>query len=434
MNCQSFQENVTDLIGPGTDPERVTALEAHAAACPACAAWLAEMRRTRDALRPLHRVEASTRFKEGVMKRIREMEESEKMEAVRPRRVLRWRPALAVAAALIIACAALLSLYGKGGNKAYALERIIEATRGLRFIHIMKMDPVEEGSAGEVWAQFDGQAGKLVQMRLDFPHTEDGPKVVLWQAGKATVWFKKKNSLLTVSEPALLERMKMSARDFDPRQILEGLYNKSKAGKVRIQSTVPAGVKGLFNLVVTGVDDSSWREVYTVDLATRLVSKIEKYRQKDGKEERIASIKYLDYNNPAVAEAFKIEPPKDVIPVDQTAREIGLAKGNLDDKTIAIKVASEFFEALVAEDYDKAGLLMEGIPGARLKGMLNGLKFVRIVKIGDAVPHPIPSTGGLQVPCEVEMEKDGKKATQTFKLGVREVYNHPDRWDIFGGF
>jgi hypothetical protein len=248
----------------------------------------------------------------------------------------------------------------------------------------MKFDPVAKGSAGEMWTQFDEQ-GKLVHLRTDFPDTEDGPKVVLWEAGKATVWFKKKNTLLTVLEPGMLERMRMSINDFDPRLILDGIYNKGKAGKVRIQSTMPTGVKGQFNLVVTGVDNQTWREVYTVDLNTRLVSKIEKYRQQGGKEERLGSFHYLDYNNPAVAEAFKVEPPKNVMPVDQTLREIGLAKGNLDDKTIAIKVASEFFEALVAEDYDKAGLLMEGISGEWLKKRLaeEHMKFVRIIKIGD---------------------------------------------------
>ena len=48
-------------------------------------------------------------------------------------------------------------------------------------------------------------------------------------------------------------------------------------------------------------------------------------------------------------------------------RTIGLEKGDLTNDEIAAKVAREFFEALIAEDYAKAGLLLEGMPAERMK-------------------------------------------------------------------
>jgi hypothetical protein len=38
------------------------------------------------------------------------------------------------------------------------------------------------------------------------------------------------------------------------------------------------------------------------------------------------------------------------------------------------------------------------------------------------------------VPCIVEIEVNGKTGEQKFdRLGVRQVYNQPGRWTIFGG-
>ncbi len=120
--------------------------------------------------------------------------------------------------------------------------------------------------------------------------------------------------------------------------------------------------------------------------------------------------------------------------IDQTIQEVGLAQGKLSDEEIAVEVVRQFFEALIAGDYAKAGKLLEGIPSDKMQQMFGQIKFLRIVSIGPVAPHPIPETKGLVVPCTVEVEKDGEISQWKLeRLGVRQVYNQPGRWTIFGG-
>jgi hypothetical protein len=122
--------------------------------------------------------------------------------------------------------------------------------------------------------------------------------------------------------------------------------------------------------------------------------------------------------------------PKDVVTIDQINRKIGAEKGSLTDNEIATKVARQFFEALIAEDYEKAGLILEGIPAEKMKEMFGRFKFQRIVEIGKPGPGPRPEMQAIQVPVTVEM-----KGSQTRKFAplIRPVYGHPDRWGICGG-
>ena len=54
-------------------------------------------------------------------------------------------------------------------------------------------------------------------------------------------------------------------------------------------------------------------------------------------------------------------------------------------------MAKEFFEALIAEDYAKAGLLMEGMPAEKMKEMFGRFKFQRIVEVGKPVAGSTPT-------------------------------------------
>lgn len=429
MNCKTFLENSTDLLMPGTPPEQRAALAAHARECPACAAYLAGLQATRAALRPSREITASSDFKERVMKKIEETN-----PAIRPASGHRffWKPALA--AALLIALGiAVFSFYTtRGGNQAFALEKLLETARSVRFIHMLS-EPWAGDHVKDIWAQFDDK-GNLLKMRSDFPdNPSDGPKIVLWQEGKAQVWFKRKNVLLTVDEPAILERYKMTIKDFDPRILLEGLYNRQKAGELKIQAagTINGGV---VSFLVTYKNQPDRQDVYKVTLATNQVESVEKFQLKDGKPVSLGKISFSDYNNPAVAAQFTLEVPKDMLAIDQTRPDIGLEKGTLSDKQIAAKVAQDFFTALIAGDYDKAGLLCGGINGPFLKKGLSKTPYQRIVKIGDPTPDPDKRTQALQVPCDVEVTSGSTgNLVKTQTLYIRPIYNHPNRWAISGG-
>ena len=91
-------------------------------------------------------------------------------------------------------------------------------------------------------------------------------------------------------------------------------------------------------------------------------------------------------------------------------------------------------EALIAEEYGRAGAICMGIPAERMKQACGKFAFLRIVSIGTPTPHPEPRTRFLQVPCEVEMRVDGKTQVETLNLNIRSMENQPDRWVVGGGF
>ena len=103
----------------------------------------------------------------------------------------------------------------------------------------------------------------------------------------------------------------------------------------------------------------------------------------------------------------------------------------LSDEEMAKKVAREFFEALIAEDYKKAGIILEGVPAEAIKKSFGRIKFLRIVEIGQPTPHR--KTRSLRVPVKVGLESKGKKAIQQFSPLIRHAYKQPNRWVICGG-
>lgn len=422
MNCDSFRENAMNLIAPGAEPDAAQ-LADHAARCPACAQYLAEMQSTLALLKPSCEIKASAQFKERVMKKLMENDEQPqivKMKSDRSRRLLPWWKALAAATLLVAGYLGFMSFTKRDAGSAWAVEKTMAAYEGLKFIHI-QIKPVTPDHAAEMWAQFDGK-GNLEIMRFDFAETADGPKVVLWQQDKAQVWFKKKNSVAVVKEPQILKRMKMTVNDFDPRALVAGALRRASK---------PASVTAS-DIAIDMPSSPDLREVFHIDPKTNLVTSFEKFKKSGDKEELLNRFRYLDYNDPKVAEAFKLPIPADTLRVDETTQAIGLAKGVLSNEAVAVQVVREFMEALIAKDYAKAGKLYGGIPAATLEKNLGAMRVLRIVSIG--VPTPFKANGSLKVPCKVEVEKDGKKEIwEPYGPFVRQVYNQPERWEICGG-
>jgi hypothetical protein len=129
--------------------------------------------------------------------------------------------------------------------------------------------------------------------------------------------------------------------------------------------------------------------------------------------------------------------PADVYRVDQVAQDVGLPQGNMTDEEAVVACVREFWEAVKARDYEKAGMMFGGIPAPKMQEWFGGMKIVRVVSIGEPTPHPIPGVGGFTVPCAVEFENpDGSTFMKEFpRIAVRPVdqENNPDRWNIHGG-
>jgi hypothetical protein len=334
------------------------------------------------------------------------------------------------AAVLIAATIGTVIFHRQFATVAYALEQTLEANLGLRSIHI-RVEPAE-GGLREAWAEF-GENGKLLRLRMNFPNTEDGEKEIVWQADKAEVWFKTKGRVLVMRDKKTAEKLSKELAAFDPKVIMERLHKAQSNGKVKIDTEASSTEGGPITLVVSFNDSPDKQEIYKVNPRNKLVEQLEKYRLVDGKFELTDRIEFMEYNQTIPPATFVLNIPANVPRIDWTTQEVGLPKGDLTDDQIAVKVAREFFEALIAKDYGRAGSIFSGLPAAKMEEVFGKIEFVRIVSIGDPTPHPDARMRFLQVPCEVELRVDGQTHVKKFQPNVRAVEGQPDRWLIGGG-
>ena len=244
----------------------------------------------------------------------------------------------------------------------------------------------------------------------------------------------------TFAEQKLIDQMSRFVERNNPQKTVEHLSILQTKGKVKIEIDKPSDKSEPIVVTATYLleSPSGRREVLFVDQATKLVMATEYYQLKDGKYEHQGTMEFYDYNQLIEAEMFSLddEVPADVMQVDYTTQEVGMAQGELSDKEIAVEVTQQFFEALISKDYDKAGKLLAGIPGNRIQQMFGNINFLRIISIGSPAPHPNPRNKGcLIVPSVVEIEKDGIISEWKLdRLGVGQaIHNQPGRWIVFSG-
>lgn len=339
---------------------------------------------------------------------------------------------LSVAAATVTTLAVSLILYVvlfSTSTEAYALEQTAQANKQITSFHV-KITPAAE--LGEAWIEVNPD-GTPRRARMDLKSPDDGDKVIILSGEEAEVWFKaKKTRLLTTAKNALKDLM-AKRNIFDPKFAFEQLQAQQKAGEVQVVTKPPAKKGDPITLTVMSKDMPDRRAVYDVDPDSKLVKRVTEFRRRDDQWQQVELRTYLDYNQPIDPTVFQLDVPKDVITVDQLNRKIGLAKGDLSDNEIATRLAKEFVEAAIAEDFQKAGAIYGGIPAEELKRRFEKarIKFLRLIEIGK--PTPNAKTRSLLVPVEVEVEVDGKKMIIEISPSSRAVEGQPDRWQIIGG-
>jgi len=451
MNCREFRGYLDNLIAQGMNPSLKLDLTAHAADCADCRRDYEGAMHTLALLQPSGRTEVSTELKERIMKTLTVLENA---EARRPQDVPLvkriWRPSLALGAVVVFAALAVALVLFRPAAPVYALEETIEANEQLRSIHL-ETTLATQGCVTEVWAQFD-ENGEVEILRMNFSDTEDGPKDVVWENGKATVWFRAKGSVVTVKEENLIERLKAEFGTWDPRRLVKDVHTDQSKGKSDIRMTISNGptittvvadtasgpeersadaIEPIV-LTVSATSEPEREDVFVIDPATKLVKQHDRYQLCDGKLDLVWSTEYLEYNEPLDPSVFALDAPQDAVRIDETTQEVGLVQGNLSDNEIAKKVVREFFEALIAKDYAKAGRMYEGLPADKAKEAFGHLQVVRIVEIGEPTPH-LPSQS-LRVPCKVEVGADGETHIwEPYGPVVRQLYQQPERWALHGG-
>ncbi len=350
---------------------------------------------------------------------------------------------LAAAAAIILGITFSFTILDKTTSTAYALEQTIQASHSVRYLHIKSFKKGME-EPKEFWLEFDEQGG-VKNFRFHMPEWDspsDGAKVVIWQQGKATIWFKKKNTLVTVKDKRSVDHILTFVQLFDPKLAVLRFAELEKNGLAKIKIKEPSNKAEPIVITATYSPECKKlgvpidRTVLFVDQTTKLITSMESYSlTEDGEYELIDWIEFYDYNHQIDPAMFVFDNlPSDIMQIDQTTQDIGLEQGNLSEEEIAIKVVREFYEAVIAKDYAKAGRIYGNIPASRIEEMFKELKIVRIISIDEPKPHPIPGVGGFMVPCKLEIEKDGIKSVfEPYGPAVRAVYGQPNRWNIHGG-
>jgi len=361
------------------------------------------------------------------------------------RRIIMKSPITKLAAAAVIIVAVVLSInvWNKTAPTAYALEQTVQASHSVRYLHIKDFKKGME-EPKEFWLEFDKQGG-VKNIRAHMPEWEspsDGAKVVIWQQGKARIWFKKKKSLLTIKEKRFADHMLAMVQLFDPKLAVPRFSELEKLGLARIEieerskETEPVTVTATYSPECKEFGLLADRTVLFVDRATKLVTSLESYSlAENGEYELMSRTEFYDYNRQIDPTMFVLDDlPSDVVQIDQTTQDIGLEQGELSNEKIAVKVVREFYEALIERDYMKAGRIYGGVPAKAMEERFTDLKVIRIISIGEPKPHPSPGVGGFMVPCKLEVEKDGiRSAHEPYGPGIRPVHGHPNRWGIHGG-
>jgi hypothetical protein len=112
--------------------------------------------------------------------------------------------------------------------------------------------------------------------------------------------------------------------------------------------------------------------------------------------------------------------------------DVGLPQEELSNEEIALKLAREFCEAVLAKDYTKAGKLMGGVQAEEIRqNMTDNCKLLRVVSIGLPRLHE-NEPDHFRVPVKVEVEIDGKKEVIEEEFDVEPVEGRPGWWKIEG--
>jgi hypothetical protein len=425
--CEQHQDQMTDHVLGLLDQQQQEALLNHIQTCTACANALRKTQENHNMLSAMGR-----QFEADMPDRIDRCIDVFNQAEPQPsaKQIKHWRNIMSTplvrittAAVVIIAAVLAFTLLDKSVTTTYAIEQTIKANRGLHFIHL-KYEPAGTG-VEELWAQFDVD-GELQCLRMNFPNTEDGPKDVVWKESKAEVWFKAKQSIAVFREKNVLAQLKMSYRHFDPKLMGEQLYQAQIEDSKQIAIQHPQSKDDPITITWTRNGD---RVVYAVDPETKLLQQYVKYRLKDGDYKFVGRTQYLDYNQSVDPDIFILNPPADVVRADQTTQEVGMAQGTLNDEEIASELARQFLQALIDQNYTKAGKLIANVPAKWVKQQPFGkTKYMRIVSVGK--PEPYPANDSFRVPCQVEIEKDGQLTIQSIAPCARQVYGQPERWQV----
>ena len=349
----------------------------------------------------------------------------------------------AVAAAFIIVVGLSIKFLDKTVTPAYSIEQTIKTYSDIRYLHVYYY-PVTNGDlAKEAWIQRD-KNGDVENIRVNLYNHEGKNKhtVMIWRKGITLIWRQHENTLEIDESGDYTPVMIGFAERFSPDYAIEHLYKNQDEGRCQIEIQENSDENRQIRITARYFPGQYFtypkgqkeiNDVLSVNPKTKLVTQIETYIASEGGME-LQGV-YKDYDSqsfdPSIFDIEK-ETSDDTIRVVHynvdEGIEIGIEKSSLTNEEADNVLIQEFFKALIAKDYTRAGLLFGGMPPDEVKAKFDEIKIVNLVSIADRVA----SGDGLPsyYPCVVEIEENGRISLWQPRVHIGKVtpQNTNRRW------
>jgi hypothetical protein len=320
----------------------------------------------------------------------------------------------AAAAVIIIALYLLLQIPSGLLPTAYGLQDTIEAYSSIRWLHIYESHTISNGTrATEIWLGCDEQ-GNVTRMRLQSDDVGEpvGSLVIAGNSESSQAWLARHNlELVGYGDPSVL--LSYDVSELDPKFLFERLFEQEKRDEAIVDVNEPKDKREAVIITVTyprGSRSENWKKVFYIDQATKLVTKIDKFELRDEVFQHIKTLKFFDYNQQIDQMMFTLDGdvPAGARVVDLSEVHVGLLQRDMTDEEVATAITQQFFEAVIAKDFYRAGQLYLGAPDFLVEQAFMGANVVKIISVGPAHPDPDPDSDRMISACKFLAEFGGQ--------------------------
>jgi len=355
-------------------------------------------------------------------------------------RIIMKSPITKIAAAAVIILTAGIFLYTNSlVPAAYALQDTINAYDSISSLH-MKENIIEMGWTKDTWLECD-MYGNINRIRFDTPYCGEltGSLAIVGSRNHGEAWLGRHNlHLVGYGDPSCILGFDVS--QIAPKGLVERLYKQQELGEIILDVNEPREKNKPIVVTVNYPEGSlseSWKKLFYIDQATKLVKKIDKYELRNEQYQHVTTTEFSDYNqmiDPAMF-SFKGEIPDDALVMDVTDVEVGLLQGDMTDKEVVKEITRQFFEATIAGDFSRAGQLYLGAPGSLIEQAFIGVIPLEIISIGPAKPETDPDSKEYVCSCKIMLKLNGQYHeldVSMIKVSQISTEQEPRRWIIIG--
>ena len=356
-------------------------------------------------------------------------------------RIIMKSKMIKLAATAVIIIALYIGLQVPSGlvSTAYALQDTIEANNSIRWLHIYESETIfQETRTSEIWLGCDEQ-GNVTRMRFQSDNVGEpvGSLTITGNSEKSEAWLSKHNlRMVGCGDPSVLLRYDVS--ELDPKFLFQKLFEQESRNEAIINVNEPMEKRKPIIVTVTypqGHRSENWKKVFYIDQATKLVTRIDKFERRDQEFQHVKTLEFFDYNQQIDQMMFTLdsEVPTDAKVIDMTEVEAVSWQDDMTEEEIATEVTREFFEAIIAKDFFKAGQLYLRAPDFLVEQAFMGANVLKIISVGPAYPDPDPDSNAMISSCKVLAEIGGQYyEINAWMVRIIRADRDKNRWLICG--